>query len=227
MGLGPSPEDAVRRRRAKQEADDIAKVRKKYRNRGTSGSKQAIKEIEALEKKGFQDYNLANQYGTDAMKSRGFGQKTQAPMKQGGSGKEDIGALPNKGGVVKDEIPMKKKAGGVMKKKMMARGGKAKGMARGGKAKGMARGGKAKGMAAGGELKMVKGKDGKQVPFYAADGVGKMKAGGMTKKGYAQGKMVKKGMAAGGKAKGKAKGGKSKVRGAGIARKGVRAAKMR
>ena len=74
---------------------------------------------------------------------------------------------------------------------------------------------------------MVKGKDGKQVPFYAADGVGKMKAGGMTKKSYAQGKMVKKGMAAGGKAKGKAKGGKSKVRGAGIARKGVRAAKMR
>ena len=46
------------------------------------------------------------------MKSRGFGQKTQAPMKQGGSGKEDIGALPNKGGVVKDEVPMKKKAGG-------------------------------------------------------------------------------------------------------------------
>ena len=74
---------------------------------------------------------------------------------------------------------------------------------------------------------MVKGKDGKQVPFYAADGVGKMKAGGMTKKSYAKGKMVKKGMAAGGKAKGAAKGGKSKVRGAGIARKGVRPAKMR
>ena len=154
---------------------------------------------------------------------------------------------------------------------------------------------------------MVEGKDGKQVPFYAADGVGKMKAGGMTKKGYKRGrkvvkddtslnegqggkkkntmakiakgaamlgtpfgavgsslkqgaenvmaqrdkniardmedkvkkqnrpgkdnfkagKMVKKGMAAGGKAKGKAKGGKSKVRGAGIARKGVRPVKMR
>ena len=44
---------------------------------------------------------------------------------------------------------------------------------------------------------------------------------------FKAGKMVKKGMAAGGKAKGKAKGGKSKVRGAGIARKGVRAAKMR
>ena len=58
---------------------------------------------------------------------------------------------------------------------------------------------KKKGMAAGG-LKMVKGKDGKMVPFYAADGKGKMYGGGMTKR--------KKGMAAGGVAtKGKAKGG--------------------
>ena len=53
------------------------------------------------------------------------------------------------------------------------------------------------------------------------------KCGGMMKKSYAKGKMVKKGMAAGGKAKGKAKGGKSKVLGAGIARKGVRPVKMR
>ena len=30
MGLGPSPEDAVRKRRGRQEADDIAKIRKKY-----------------------------------------------------------------------------------------------------------------------------------------------------------------------------------------------------
>ena len=209
MGLGPSPEDAVRKRRAKQEADDVAKIEKKYRNRGTSGSKQALKEIEALEKKGFQDYNLANQYGTDAMKSRGFGQKTQAPMKQGGSGKEDIGALPNKGGVVKDEIPMKKKAGGMMKK----------GYAKGKMVKKMMSAGKL----VGGQKKLDKNNDGK----ISGDDFKKMKAGGMTKKGYAQGKMVKKGMAAGGKAKGKAKGGKSKVRGAGIARKGVRAAKMR
>ena len=44
----------------------------------------------------------------------------------------------------------------------------------------------------------------------------------MKKKGYAKGKMVKKGAANGGK-----KNGKAKVRGAGIARKGVRPAKMR
>ena len=53
-----------------------------------------------------------------------------------------------------------------------------------------------------------------------------MKAGGMMKKGYAKGKMVKKGMANGGKAKSMAKG-KAKVRGSGIAKKGVRPAKMR
>ena len=54
----------------------------------------------------------------------------------------------------------------------------------------------------------------------------KAKGGGMMKKGYAKGKMVKK-MMAGGKTKGAAKGGKSKVRGSGIARKGVRPVKMR
>lgn len=41
------------------------------------------------------------------------------------------------------------------------------------------------------------------------------------------GGMAKKGFAAGGRTKGGAKGGKSKVRGAGIARKGVRPTKMR
>ena len=71
-----------------------------------------------------------------------------------------------------------------------------------------------KGYKAGGKLEMVKNKQGNTVPFYAADGKGKMKAGGKVKKGYA----------AGGKTKGAAKGGK--VRGAGIARKGVRPAKM-
>tara|TARA_R110001592_G_scaffold60761_3_gene184974 strand:+ start:836 stop:1162 length:327 start_codon:yes stop_codon:yes gene_type:complete len=51
--------------------------------------------------------------------------------------------------------------------------------------------------------------------------------GAMKKKGYAKGGMTKKGYAMGGamKKKGMAKGGK--VRGAGIARKGVRPAKMR
>ena len=36
-------------------------------------------------------------------------------------------------------------------------------------------------MSTGGKLNMVKGKDGKMVPDYAADGKGKMKAGGMAK----------------------------------------------
>ena len=46
------------------------------------------------------------------------------------------------------------------------------------KPKGYMRGGKMpKGMASGGKLKMVE-KDGKQVPFFAADGKGKMKDGG-------------------------------------------------
>ena len=61
------------------------------------------------------------------------------------------------------------------------------------KKKGMAKGGmKKKGYAAGG-LKMVKNKDGDMVPFYAADGKGKMNKGGMMKKkGMAKGGAMKK-----------------------------------
>ena len=115
----------------------------------------------------------------------------------------------------------KKRAGGMMKKKGMARGGmmmKKKGMAKGGAMK-------KKGMAAGGKLKMVM-KDGKKVPFFAADGKGKMRGGGMMKKkGYAMGGAInKKGMAKGGamKKKGYKKGGKVlKMRGGGLATRGT------
>ena len=138
-------------------------------------------------------------------------------------------------------------AGGGMKSKMGTKGGAmggkkkmAPGMMGGGmkskmSTKGGAMGGKKKmapGMKAGG-LKMVE-KDGKMVPFYAADGVGKMKAGGMKKtKGAAAGGGYKKGgMKSKMASKGGAKGGKKrvskpKVRGAGIARKGVRPVKYR
>ena len=80
-----------------------------------------------------------------------------------------------------------------------------------------------KGRSVSGKLPMVE-KDGKMIPAYAADGKGKMMAGGKVKsKGMAKGGMMKtKGGAM--KTKGYKKGGK--VRGAGIARKGVRPAKM-
>jgi hypothetical protein len=41
------------------------------------------------------------------------------------------------------------------------------------------------------KLKMVE-KNGKSVPHYAADGIGKMKNGGMAKSGYMGGGMAKK-----------------------------------
>ena len=52
---------------------------------------------------------------------------------------------------------------------------------------------KKKGYSKGGKLKMVT-KNGKKVPFYAADGKGKMAKGGMAKKkkGYAKGGAMKK-----------------------------------
>ena len=98
------------------------------------------------------------------------------------------------------------------------------------------------------KMKMVKGPDGKMVPDFAADGKGKMASGGMmktkmnTKGGMKGGGMMKTkmntkgGMKGGGmmKTKGYAKGGMKtkgyskggKVRGAGIARQGVRPARI-
>ena len=59
------------------------------------------------------------------------------------------------------------------------------------------------------KLKMVKNKEGKKVPFFAADGKGKMKRGGAVKKkvkkkkrvGKMGGGMMKKRMKRGGRAK--------------------------
>ena len=69
--------------------------------------------------------------------------------------------------------------------------------------------------AGGGSLKMVTNDQGQKVPFFAADGKGKMMGGGMVKP---------KKMMGGGKVK-KYRGG-GKVRGCGMARKGTRPVKM-
>ena len=81
-------------------------------------------------------------------------------------------------------------------------------------------------MAGGQKLPMVTNKEGKEVPFFAADGKGKMMAGGKVPKtkGYFKGGKTK-GMAKGGKTKGYMRGGKTKggmaggmARGSGAAR---------
>ena len=72
------------------------------------------------------------------------------------------------------------------------------------KKKGYRKGGamKKKGMAKGGKLKMVTNDKGQKVPFFAADGKGKMAVGGMMKKkGMKKGGMMKKGYAKGGAVK--------------------------
>ena len=122
--------------------------------------------------------------------------------------------------------------------KMKKKGFKAGGMKKKGYAMGKMVGMKKKGFAAGKAVKPdypdVDGDGNSTEPISQAQGQLQGKKGdkpkemaagkmvGMKKKGYAKGKMVKKGAANGGK-----KNGKAKVRGAGIARKGVRPAKMR
>ena len=119
----------------------------------------------------------------------------------------------------KDEMPLKFRGGG-MKSKMGTKGG--------------AMGGKKKmppGMMAGGLKKVPEGNKGlPKLPKKVRNQMGYMQAGGM-KRGYAEGgKKVTKGYAAGGKKSKmatKKKVSKAKVRGAGIARKGVRPVKYR
>ncbi len=81
--------------------------------------------------------------------------------------------------------------------------------------------------AEGGKLKMVTNDQGQKVPFFAADGKGKMMAGGKVKKMMGGGMTMmpkKKNMMGGGKVK--KYGGGGKVRGCGMARKGTRPVKM-
>ena len=119
----------------------------------------------------------------------------------------------------------------VKKKKMMANGKMVKKMMAGGKTKkGYAMGKTVKKMAAGGKpdfLDLDKDGDKTEPMKNAAKSQGNAKGGAIKK--MAGGKMVKKMMAKGKMVKGGATGGKkkAKVRGAGIARKGVRPAKMR
>ena len=119
----------------------------------------------------------------------------------------------------KDEMPLKFRGGG-MKSKMKANGMKAGGKM---KAKGMAKGGmKTKGYMAGGLKDVPEGNKGlKKLPTKVRNTMGFKAKGGMMKtKGYAAGGMKSKTAT-------KKKATKQKVRGAGIARKGVRPAKMR
>ena len=142
---------------------------------------------------------------------------------------------------------VKKAGGGMMKSKMSTKGGMAGGKKRppgmmgGGmkskmSTKGGAMGGKKRppGMAVGGLKSAPEGNKGKglrKLPKEVRNKMGFMQAGGMKKpKGYANGGKKSKGYAAGGiksKMATKKKATKQKVRGAGIARKGVRPAKMR
>ena len=156
--------------------------------------------------------------------------KKAAPKKAAPSGRSFDPTKPNKGGPGmagikppkgpmspmaaaaklsakgEDEMPIKRKGGGMMKSKM-----KAKGMKAGGKMK-------TKGYMAGGLKDAPEGNTGlKKLPKQVRNKMGFKAKGGMMKtKGYAKGGMKSKGYAKGGK-----------VRGAGIARKGVRPAKMR
>ena len=159
---------------------------------------------------------------------------TKTPKKVGGIRKFLLGAdgkfggargaidfLPGKSRKKKEDKPVKKMGGGMMRSKMASKGGARGGM----KKKGYANGG----------LAMTK-VNGKSVPAFAADGKGAndlaptrrnmggmvkskgmSKGGAMKKKGYANGGAVRSKMASKG---GKRGGASSKPRGVGVAKRG-------
>jgi hypothetical protein len=127
-----------------------------------------------------------------------------------GGARGAIDFLPGKSRKKKEDKPVKKMGGGMMRSKMSSKGG-----ARGGR--------NPMGMKNGGFPDL--NKDGKvtQADILQGRGVVKKKAGGMAKKGYAKGGMTKKGYANGGAVRSKmaSKGGASrKPRGVGAATRG-------
>ena len=199
------------------------------RNVGSGREKKANVTREQLQKTGltlrdylnFMDKNNRRPTKADAAAAKSIteGFKKKKAVKKAG------------GGMMKSKMKAKgMKAGGKMKSKMKAKGMKAGGKM---KAKGMAKGGmKTKGYMAGGLKDAPEGNKGlKKLPKKVRNKMGFKAKGGMMKtKGYAKGGMKTKGYAAGGmksKMATKKKATKQKVRGAGIARKGVRPAKMR
>jgi len=155
-----------------------------------------------------------------AKKQSMYERKTKRGMKAGGM-KSKMGT---KGGAMGGKKKMAPgMMGGGMKSKMSTKGG-----AMGGKKK------MAPGMMAGGLKPAPEGNKGKglrKLPKEVRNKMGFMQEGGMKKsKGYAAGGKKSKGYAAGGKKSKmatKKKVSKAKVRGAGIARKGVRPVKFR
>jgi hypothetical protein len=178
------------------------KRRDKYRDRGTSGTAQSMKEYKKIEDAYGKDVGLKMRYGKDAPKSRSFGIDPTVAKDMNLSGKLDMSKreLQEKFGKKAGKMIKKKSyaAGKMVKKKMMS-----------------------KGKLVGGQAKLDKNSDGK----ISGEDFKLMYGGGMTKKKMMAGGGVKKKMMAKGGATGGKK--KAKVRGAGIARKGVRPAKMR
>ena len=179
-------------------------------------------------------WRASNKRPTAASASKATTKSTKTPKKVGGIRKFLLGAdgkfggargaidfLPGKSRKKKEDKPVKKMGGGMMKSKMASKGGARGGM----KKKGYANGG----------LAMTK-VNGKSVPAFAADGKGAndlaptrrnmggmmkskgmSKGGAMKKKGYAHGGAVRSKMASKG---GKRGGASSKPRGVGVAKRG-------
>ena len=124
-----------------------------------------------------------------------------------GGARGAIDFFPGKSRPKKEDKPVKKMGGGMMRSKMASKGG-----ARGGR--------NPMGMKNGGFPDL--NKDGKvtQADILQGRGVVKKKAGGMAKKGYAKGGMTKKGYANGGAVNKTASRKPTKPRGVGVAKRG-------
>tara|TARA_A100000172_G_scaffold80604_1_gene70629 strand:+ start:1095 stop:1796 length:702 start_codon:yes stop_codon:yes gene_type:complete len=195
---GKTTSDAMKKRVKNQTQKTMDAANKDFGDRGKSGKDEIARISKITKQDEKRDLDLIKQYGSDARKARSYRSSKFDGDMQTATDKAKTGAgSPNPQFFNKDKL----KGGGKVKKGYMM-GGKMK-----------------KGMASGGKFPDLTG-DGKTTQADILKGRGVFAGGGKMKKGYAGGGKMKKGYANGGKAK-------AKVRGSGIAIRGVRPAKMR
>ena len=194
---GKTTSDAMKKRVKNQTQKTMDAANKDFGDRGKSGKDEIARISKITKQDEKRDLDLIKQYGTDARKARSY--RSSKFDSDAGAAKDVARTTvsPNPQFFDKDKL----KGGGKVKKGYMM-GGKMK-----------------KGMAGGGKFPDLTGDD-KVTQADILKGRGVFAGGGKMKKGYAGGGKMKKGYANGGKAK-------AKVRGSGIAIRGVRPAKMR
>ena len=87
-GGGNMSSESLKNRIVKDSIDRDIKIGRTYRDRGTSGQRQAQKELDREEDNYLKDASLIRSYGRDAPNARSFNTRRQKSTKRGGVAKK-------------------------------------------------------------------------------------------------------------------------------------------